>query len=300
MFTQLDNIDYDKHYSISDESSQQAFASLKGVLGNRLKNNYGVLLEIGAGTGGFTKGLLTNIKVNRAIVTDISPKMLSICRKRVLGESHLADDVIFATYSTGENILPSNSIDCIIGSFVLHHILDYKSFIRKSYDLLKKDGAFIFSEPCYKFHDALVLTMSEILETLIGEGDNSEVDLTRLSNWIHELHFNLKYVGDQDVLSGREDKHLFIRSEVENSAFDVGFELVEILPYGDPDAINQCLLSYLPQLDLSHIFLQKVSNLFDLYHIKYFGLIEREDAVPAYVFFFKKKMNLFSRLFKNV
>ncbi len=298
-FTQLDNIDYDKHYAISDESSQQAFVSLKDVLGSRLRSRYGTLLEIGAGTGGFTKGLLANIKINKAIITDISAKMLSTCRKRVLGNGHLADDVIFATYSTEENLIPLNSVDCIIGSFVLHHVLDYKEFIRKSYCMLRKGGVFIFAEPCYKFHDALVLSMSDILETLIGEGDNSEADLIRLGNWIHELHFNLKYVGDRDVLSEREDKHLFIRSEVEQTAFDAGFDLVEIIPYGDPEAINRSLLTYLPQLELSPIFVEKVSNLFDLYHMKYFGLLEKKDAVPAYVFFFKKRNNVIFRILKN-
>jgi ubiquinone/menaquinone biosynthesis C-methylase UbiE len=299
LFTQLDNIDYDEHYSISNESSQLAFSGLKNVLRHRLKSNYGVLLEIGAGTGGFTKGLLTNVKVDQAIITDISSKMLATCRKRVLDEKHLAKDVVFATYSTGEDILPLGSIDCIIGSFVLHHILDYKGFLKKSYKILKKGGSFIFAEPCYKFHHALVLSMVEILESLIGEGDSSDIDLTRLGNWIHELHFNLKYVGDAEVLGEREDKHLFLRDEVEQAAFDAGFELIETIPYGDPEFVNQCLSSYLPQLDLSPDFLEKVSDLFDLCHKKYFDLIERRDAVPAYAFFFEKKTNLMSRLLKN-
>ncbi len=299
-FTQLDNIDYDAHYSISNESSQQAFAGLKAVLGERLKDDYEVLLEIGAGTGGFTKGLLTNVKVGSAIVTDISSKMLAVCRKRVLADEHLADQVIFSTYSAVEDIFPACSVDCVIGSFVLHHILDYKGFLRTSYDLLRKDGSFIFAEPSYKFHYALVQSMSEVLETLVNEGElNAEHDLIRLGNWIHELHFNLKYVGDQEVLSDREDKHLFLREEVEQAAFDAGFDLVETIPYGDPEHIDYCLLSYLPQLDLSPGFLKRATGLFDLYHTRYFDLLEPADSVPAYAFFFKKRANLISRVFKH-
>lgn len=300
LFTKLDSIDYDKHYSISNESSRQAFVGLKNVMGDRLRNDYDVLLEIGAGTGGFTKGLLTSVRVGSAIVTDISSKMLAVCRKRVLDDEHLADNVIFTTYSTAEDIFPSGSVDCVIGSFVLHHILDYKGFLRTSYDILRKEGTFIFAEPSYKFHYALVQSMAEVLETLVNEGDlNAEHDLIRLGNWIHELHFNLKYVGDREVLSDREDKHLFLREDVEQAAFDAGFDLVETISYGDPEHVDDCLLSYLPQLDLSPEFLERATGLFGLYQAKYFDLLEDADAVPAYVFYFRKHANLTSRVFKH-
>jgi SAM-dependent methyltransferase len=299
LHTRLDDIDYDEHYSVSNKSSYRVFADLKAVLGERLKASYDVLVEIRAGTGGFTKGMLTNIQVSEAIITDISSKMLSQCKRRVFDDKHLADNITFATYSSAENIFPSDNVDCIVGYFVLHHILNYKDFLKSSFNILRKGGSFIFSEPGYQFHHALVLSMPEVLEALIDEGDlNSENDLIRLGNWIRELNFNLKYVGDPDVLSDREDKHLFLREDVKQGAFDAGFELVEIIPYGSR-VIRASLESYLPQLDLSPLFLDKVFNIFEYRHKKYFDRLAHEDAVPAYVFYFKKKNSLMSRIFKS-
>ncbi len=298
VFTKLDDLDYDEHYSVSDETSLQVFADVKETLGRRLKGSYDVLVEIGAGTGGFTKGLLKNISINEAIVTDISPKMLSICKARVENGEHLAKKVTYATYSSAERIFPPESVDCIIGNFVLHHILDYEGFFKDCFATLKHRGTLIFAEPGFKYHQALVLSMSDVLETLVRGGDNNaDEDLIRLGNWIHELHFNLKYVGDAEVLADREDKHLFLREDVERAAKTANFQLVEVVPYGDR-RVTRCLESYLPQLGLSSPFLEKVTSLFEDCYPKHFGALDRDDAVPAYIFFFRKQSGLLSTIFK--
>jgi ubiquinone/menaquinone biosynthesis C-methylase UbiE len=288
-FTQLDNIDYDDYYSVTDESSQSLFKEFKSYLKDDLKESYGNLLEIGAGTGGFTKGLLTNIKTDEAIITDVSQKMLSICNSKISSDQTLAKNVLYATYSANENIFAPDYFDCIIGSFVLHHILKYDQFFKDSYTYLKKGGHFIFAEPNVKFHRALILTFCDILQTLISEKKKYlDPDVMNLTNWIYENYYNIKYAGDEKALIEREDKHLFSRDIIRDSALSAGFSQVKIIPFGDINSIYTCLDSYLPQLNISSSFTQEVVELYDKYQNKYFSLLAQEDSTPSYIFFFSK------------
>ena len=288
-FTQLDNIDYDEHYSVTDESSQSLFKEFKYYLKDDLKESYGNLLEIGAGTGGFTKGLLTNIRTDEAIITDISQKMLTICNSKISSSQTLAKNILYATYSANENIFSPDYFDCIIGSFVLHHILKYDQFFKDSYTYLKKGGHFIFAEPNMKFHKALILTFCDILQTLLSEKEKYlDADLMKLTNWIYENYYNIKYAGDEKALIEREDKHLFSREGIKNSALNAGFPHAKIIPFGDTHSIYTCLDSYLPQLNITSSFTQEVVGLYDKYQNKYFSLLAQEDLTPSFIFFFKK------------
>ena len=287
--TQLDNIDYDNYYSVSEESSQSLFKEFKSFLKDDLKENYETVLEIGAGTGGFTKGLLTNIKINEAIITDVSYKMLTICNSKIIASQTLAKKILYATYSSNENIFNKNYFECIIGSFVLHHILKYDQFFADCYNYLKKDGSFIFAEPNMKFHKALILTFYNILETLYSRRDKYlNSDLVNLSNWVYENHYNIKYAGDEDALFSREDKHLFDREQIKISAINAGYSEVKIIPFGDSNSIYSCLESYLPQLNLSPMFEGEIKCLYASYQNKYFSLLAQEDLTPSLLFFFKK------------
>jgi ubiquinone/menaquinone biosynthesis C-methylase UbiE len=288
-FTELDNIDYDKFYSVSSESSQKIFNEVKSHLLGRLKDHYSTTLEIGAGTGGYTEGFLYNTHVDDAIVTDISEKMLTVCRNKLTNKVLKAKNIIFATYSTQEEILCENCYELVYGTFVLHHVFNYKAALLKIHKGLIKEGVCFFIEPNFRFHKALILTMIDVLRDLLIELDGvMSHQLTCFSNWIYEVYFNLKYVGDAEILEDREDKHMFIPEDLQNVGLECGFNRVEILNWGVRDYGDSALAGYLPQIGCSEEFQTKVLNIYKSYNKKYFDLLSAGDLCTANIYIFEK------------
>jgi ribosomal protein L37AE/L43A len=99
----LDNIDYDAFYGINASHSQELCQVLLRAAGARWPKDFGNALEIGCGTGGLSLALFSEIKADSVVPTDISPKMLRICRDRL--QKAIPDRVkafTFATYGGTE------------------------------------------------------------------------------------------------------------------------------------------------------------------------------------------------------
>jgi len=107
----------------------------KEFIGNEGK----VILELGCGTGLFTKEIAKTR--NKIYAIDISDQLLLKARKRV----H-ANNVKLRLEDAHKTKFKSSSFDYIIGSSILHH-LDINLAIKEIYRLLKKGGKFIFTEP---------------------------------------------------------------------------------------------------------------------------------------------------------
>jgi ubiquinone/menaquinone biosynthesis C-methylase UbiE len=283
--TQLDDIDYDSFYQVDMASSEASFLATKSIAGSRLASRYDTVLEVGAGTGGFTAGFLNNISVKNAIVTDVSSKMLSICRQRLT--ENLIDppeSLIFATYSTAEDCLAEDTFDLIVGSFVIHHVLDYEAFFARSHRAMKVGGKCLFLEPGYRFHKALVNTVLDVFGSLAADNVSDQQDIILLTNWISEINFNIKYSGDAGILSSREDKHLFRADAIQVAAIRAGFSTVEAIPYGVPDFGMNAARVYSAQLGLSEGFRLRFLGLFKAYSRQHFELLASVDSTPSFLF----------------
>ena len=96
-------------------------------------------LEIGCGTGDFTRIFATTI--NRLTAVDISEELLTIARK------NLSDMVnVEFILSSFEAIPCTDLYDAVIGSSVLHH-LEIMPALSQIYRLLKPGGVISFAEP---------------------------------------------------------------------------------------------------------------------------------------------------------
>ncbi len=159
--TALDVGDYDAMMGVDLDSSCRLFASLKqssnGAIGDRL----GTILEIGAGTGFLTLGMLNDVEAyDFAAITDISPRMLAVCRERV--NRHIPRAIsktVFATYAGGHaggrDVFANDAFDLVIANSVLHHMPDYRAFLADMRAVLRPGGIAYFSEPGAPYHDAL-------------------------------------------------------------------------------------------------------------------------------------------------
>ena len=78
--TALDDIDYDDFYRVNKDGSYAQISSLIDQAGAWWPTALGRTLEIGAGTGGATMGLIAKAEISHLVVTDISAKMLRLCQ----------------------------------------------------------------------------------------------------------------------------------------------------------------------------------------------------------------------------
>ena len=128
--TRLDDIDYDTFYSIDADHSQRLYQSLQRAAGDLWPDDFGTALEIGCGTGGLSLALFSQIRANTVVLTDISPKMLRICRDRLTNNiPDKTKDFIYATYSGTERCFKRNIFDSCFGTAVVHHVTDVPTFL---------------------------------------------------------------------------------------------------------------------------------------------------------------------------
>ena len=230
--TALDLIDYDAVYRIDDKASMDFAASQLELLGPRLSRPVQSFLEIGAGTGQFTLGFLRQARPLRALVTDISPGMLSACRRRLLANGIDGQELGFAAWD-GTTPLAHEAFDFIAGFSVLHHVLDYQAMLASLAHALRPGGIAVFLEPNYRFHLAMVETACEILVAARGSSEWERDDLQHLADWTYENNTNLRFRGDERVLAGREDKHLFDGDQLREAGRRAGLDSIELLAAAD-------------------------------------------------------------------
>ncbi len=245
--TKLDDLDYDAFYDVSPERADRDFATVKRLRGERLSASLGNAIEVGCGTGGFTVGALRGLALENAVLTDISPRMLRRCRRRlrevgVLGKQN----TVFATYSGNEDCFAEAAYDCCFGSAVVHHILDVEGFFRSVARWLRPGGRAFFVEPSARCHWALVLTTADVAAILLARDADPDV-VARLLNWTAEVRYNLVHAGDLALLERREDKHLFSKEQVAALAGAAGFARSATIPFGVADHGRIALTEYLGQ-----------------------------------------------------
>jgi len=98
------------------------------------------VLEIGCGTGEYTKGLLRS-NCNLFSI-DLSYNMLNKAREKIPNRGNLCFIV-----SDAERLPFKDEVfDAVIGNAVLHH-LDIKQAVGQIWRVLKPGGSFVFSEP---------------------------------------------------------------------------------------------------------------------------------------------------------
>lgn len=123
-------------------------ASLQREVGNRLfqrleliRINPQVILDLGSGTGHFTRRLAKRYKKAQVIAVDIAQGMLQQVRKKgwpwarpVAVQAHMA-----------QLPLPSHSVDLIFSNFSIHWHDDYAQLFQELHRVLKPEGLLMFT-----------------------------------------------------------------------------------------------------------------------------------------------------------
>lgn len=128
----------------------------------------GPVLEIGCGTGHLTEELVRLFPSTHLEITDLSPRMVSICQERVGSSDHIS----YYTAS-GEDIYVKERYALIASSMTFQWFFLLKKSLWNLYDALVDGGFLIFSLPDSKSYeewssfcdgDALLNTMTDVEE----------------------------------------------------------------------------------------------------------------------------------------
>lgn len=123
---------YDKYSDIQEEIGRE-------LIGTITPNGFRNILELGCGTGNFTRLLRNKFKQARLKALDISPEMIAICRRK------LADEDLEFFIGDAEDIDLKGRFDLITSNTTLQWFLDLEDTLVKYAGCLRKGGVIVFS-----------------------------------------------------------------------------------------------------------------------------------------------------------
>ncbi|MBU0572820.1 class I SAM-dependent methyltransferase [Patescibacteria group bacterium] len=137
---------YDKNYGYKDKFTEYKINKKCTEFVNFVTAKYGKkslrILEIGCGTGEYTKAIASRLPQSSVVALDISEKIIKVARRKCAE----LDNVSFITknaYSTG---FKKGTFDVVCGYYVLHHLYLTKINIEIA-RVLKPGGIAFFYEP---------------------------------------------------------------------------------------------------------------------------------------------------------
>jgi len=180
-------------------------------------------LEIGAGGGTCTLGLIAATPGMQALVTDTSPQFLRIIQRKLAAAGLNAANVTYATLA-GEHMsaLPAESFDAIIIASALHHVWDWRASMQAAARVLRQGGVLVLQEPCREGNLMMGMVLDFILSPLwpatlpLAPADLDRIRLCRDS---------IYYLANTSILKIGEDKHSFLPNELVEAGGDAGFRL---------------------------------------------------------------------------
>lgn len=148
-----------------------------------------LILELGCGTGAFSKSLLELMPSLRLIGADVSPKSIEIAKKNFTAYPRTKFEVM----DVSQLPFPAATFDAVIGNSVLHHV-PLEPTLNEAFRVLKPGGLLWFSEPN-------MMNPQNALERkvrFIGKLMQNSVDETAFFRW--PLSRMLKNTGFADVV----------------------------------------------------------------------------------------------------
>lgn len=176
---------YDKNYGYNDAFTQyklqkksNLFNQLTSSLLTRQKSLK--ILEIGVGTGEYTKLIAGNKKLNFTSI-DISEGILSVAKNKLKKYKNV-ELLCRSAYDTG---LPSESVDLICGFYILHHL--NLSLVRdEMMRVLKPGGIVYFYEPNLANPVVYMIKNTPFIKKMVGDSP----DETAINPFMIEKQFS--------------------------------------------------------------------------------------------------------------
>ncbi len=221
---------------------QQAFDHSGFKIGPNL-----VALDLGSGSGNTAIPLLNLTSDIKVLATDISPQLLSIMECLVRQRPQDADRIAYICMDCHQNAWRENSVDLVVGTAILHHLINPKAAVHAALYALKPGGIAIFHEP-FEYGAAIQKTIYRLIldrsHRLPGLDPVVADFLTRM---IRDFEARFGPETLKPFTADLDDKWLFHTGFFEQ--FGEEFDLEQINPIFDPTPI-ETWYSYATSVDL--------------------------------------------------
>jgi SAM-dependent methyltransferase len=195
------------------------------------------ILDIGTGPGVNTiQPCLDLFPDCQIVATDLSPPLLAILRSFVVSFG-LENRVTTVCVNAMRDVFRPGAFDVVVGSAILHHLIDPLECLRAARRALKPGGIAIFFEP---FEGYVMLRVA--FETILERAEREGLDLPpAVAEVMTALCFDFQVRLGRDKSAERfaviDDKWLFTRRYFDDMAKEAGFSAVSILSVHDLDAL---------------------------------------------------------------
>jgi ubiquinone/menaquinone biosynthesis C-methylase UbiE len=201
----------------------------------RLTAEPSLILDIGSGSGNSVLPCLDLFPNSRIVATDLSESLLAILRDHV-ADPEIRTRLALVCIDATQCDVVEGSVDMVIGSAILHHLIDPSTCVKQACRALKPGGIAVFFEPFENGNAILRLAYEDILAR---EPANAEQRLApEVSNCLRMLieAFRIQAGTDKTapIFQRLDDKWLFTRSYFESLASEIGV-LVAIEPLNPSD-----------------------------------------------------------------
>jgi ubiquinone/menaquinone biosynthesis C-methylase UbiE len=179
------------------------------------------VLEVGAGGGTCSIGLIASAAGASMLITDTSPRFLGLIRSKLLASETPFDNVRFAALA-GEDLrlVPNDSFDAIVIASALHHVTDWRVFLKDSARVLRAGGTLVIQEPCREGNLMMGMVLDVVLSPLWPtEAALSSSDAERVARCRDSIFF----LANSHITKVGEDKHSFLASELSAAGSVAGF-----------------------------------------------------------------------------
>jgi ubiquinone/menaquinone biosynthesis C-methylase UbiE len=178
-------------------------------------------LELGAGGGTCTLGLVNATPGMQALVTDTSPQFLRIIQRKLAAAGVAADNIAYATLAC-EHLekLPPESFDAIVIASALHHVWDWRAALAAAVHVLRPGGVLVLQEPCREGNLMMGMMLDVVLSPLSSETISLDsADIERIRGCRDSIY----YLANTSIPKVGEDKHSFLPNELMEACNDAGF-----------------------------------------------------------------------------
>ncbi len=288
--TALNVESYEHDHAIDETQADSMYDLIRGAAGQRWPDSLGSVVEIGCGTGLYSRGLLTHHGTGDIVLTDVSLGMLRACWQNLDRRGLLAErSVAFATYSSHEACVRDAAFDSCVGTSVLHHIPDVGAFLTDIVRWLRPGGRAFFLEPSRRFFQALAQALADIAVLLMPAYQDHPVALQPLFNWLGYERRDCLHHNDIEFLSTLEDKHKFTPEQIASLGVEAGFSTSEAIPFGsDPTGIATAR-GLAREIGLDASLIDTVTQMMATVGRRYMSLLGQTDAAPQLLIWLTKQ-----------
>jgi ubiquinone/menaquinone biosynthesis C-methylase UbiE/uncharacterized protein YbaR (Trm112 family) len=225
--SQLEGVDYDALQPINTATIKHVGTQWKELL-NEVCEHPCDMLEIGAGTGILTEGLLDHADLRSIVVSDVSLKFTLALAARLSTRPAFKGAVVC---DANETVFAESSFDVIIGRSVLHHLVDYPIVLRNIRSFLRSGGSAVFFEPVLEGKSVISLACALILQADAASPNPilPKEDVKAINTTLRHQTKHAWYPQTRSELVKLEDKYIFKIAEMKKLGLEAGYSRVEFL-----------------------------------------------------------------------